>query len=297
MELRHLKYFVAVAEELSFTRAAQRLHVSQPPLSHQIRLLEEELDLALLIRDKRSVQLTDAGKVFLEEARATLLHSMRAKELAKRAASGYAGTLKIGFVPTADVLVIPKVYRVYSDAYPAVHLELFSMNDLRQREALLEGAISVGVTTMPTVDASATFEKFFEEEMVVALPSTHPLAREEAVDLADLAHEPYIIVDRRVAVTMHDHIIFICQKAGFSPKVVQQVDHVQFMLSLIASSVGLSLLPKRITMLPRQGVTFRPIVPPAPKVSLGLIYQLDNRPAIVDGFLDVVRVAFLGSTN
>lgn len=170
MELRHLKYFVAVAEELSFTRAAQRLHVSQPPLSHQIRLLEEELELALLIRSKRSVQLTDAGKVFLEEARATLLHSVRAKELAKRAASGYAGTLKIGFVPTADVLVIPKVYGVYAEAFPNVHLEFFSMNDLRQQEALLDGTIAIGVTTIPTVHESAIFETFIDEELIVALP-------------------------------------------------------------------------------------------------------------------------------
>ncbi len=262
MELRHLKYFVAVAEELSFTRAAQRLHVSQP------------------------------GKVFLEEARATLLHSVRAKELAKRAASGYAGTLKIGFVPTADVLVIPKVYGVYAEAFPNVHLEFFSMNDLRQQEALLDGTIAIGVTTIPTVHESAIFETFIDEELIVALPSVHPLARQEAVDLADLAHEPYIIVNRHVAVTMHDHIIFLCQKAGFSPKVVQQVDHVQFMLSLIASNVGLSLLPKRVTMLPREGVAFRPLRPPIPKIALGMIYQRENRPAIVDGFLNVVRNVF-----
>ena len=292
MELRHLIYFVAVAEELSFTRAALRLHVSQPPLSHQIRLLEEELELTLLIRNKRSVELTDAGKVFLEEARATLLHANRAKEMARRAASGYSGTLRIGFVPTADVVVIPKVYPVYSKAFPGVRLELFSMNDLQQRAALLEGNISVGFTTKPTVDPSATYETFLEEELMVALPSGHPLAREESIDLADLVHEPYIIVDRRVAATMHDHIIFLCQKAGFSPNVVQQVDHVQFMLSLIASNVGLSLLPKRVTMLPRQGVAFRTLTAPAPRVALGLVYQRENRPAIVDGFLDVVRSVF-----
>ncbi len=292
MELRHLKYFVAVAEELSFTRAAQRLHVSQPPLSHQIRLLEEELELSLLIRNKRTVQLTDAGKVFLEEARATLLHASRAKELAKRAASGYAGTLKIGFVTTADVLVIPKVYRRYTEAYPNVRLELSSMNDLQQREALIDGRIAVGVTTAPTVDESAIFEQLLEEELIVALPSAHPLAREETIEFADLAEEPYIIVDRKVAVTMHDHIIYLCRQAGFSPNVVQQVDHVQFMLSLIASNVGLSLLPRRVMMLPRQGVAFRPLAPPVPRMTLGLIYQRENRQPIVDGFLEVVRSAF-----
>jgi DNA-binding transcriptional LysR family regulator len=292
MELRHLRYFVAVAEELSITRAAQRLHISQPPLSQQIRQLEEELGVQLLQRSKSGLVLTDAGKLFLDEARATLAQASRAVDTARRASRGQQGSLRIGFVSSADVVVVPRVIPTYRRLYPQVDLALLSMNDLLQRDAVLQGHISVGVTMMQYAAPGLVFEKISDEALIVALPASHPLARLEAIAMEDLDGEPYIIMDRRVASSVHDFMIAACQRAGFSPNIVQQADHVQFNLSLVASGVGLSLLPERVLRLPRDGVTYRPLVGDAPRLDLGLLYRDEPPSPIVRGFLEVTRNAF-----
>lgn len=292
MELRHLRYFVAVAESLNFRLAAQRLHVSQPPLSQQIRLLEDELGVQLLQRTKRSVSLTEAGKLFLEEARITLAHAAQAMDTARRAGKGELGRISVGFVSSADVIVVPKLVPTYRRRYPKVDIELLSMNDVFQRTAVVEGRIAVGFTMMPWAASGLVYEKVHDEALIVAMPECHKLASLSAVPMEALAGEPYIIMARSIAPSVHDFIITQCLLAGFSPNIIQEVDHVQFNLSLVSSGIGVSLLAERVQRLPREGVVYRPVAPPAPRVPLGVIYKEGALPEIVEEFLALTREVF-----
>jgi DNA-binding transcriptional LysR family regulator len=291
MELRHLRYFVAVAEDLHFTRAARRLNIAQPPLSEQIRNLEDEIGVQLLARTKRSVRLTDAGRAFLEEARRTLAHVEQAVRVANRAAAGEVGALAIGFVPTADLSVLPKVIPEFGRRFPDVRLELHSMTGADQVEALLQSRIQLGILLQPVDNDAFIVETILREQFVMVLPEKHRLAARRRVPVASLAFENYIFFPRRIAPRTYDMLVSFCRSVGVSLRVTQEPDHVQTALSLIAAGLGVSLFPASVQQLQRKGITYRRLSPPVPWIDMCVAYRKDTQSQAVRNFVVVVREA------
>lgn len=290
MELRHLRYFVAVAEELHFSRAAARLHIAQPPLSQQIRHLEHELGVALFTRTRRRVELTAAGRAFLDESRRMLEQVERAARIAQRVGGGEVGQLAIGFVPSADLDLLPRVLGVWHARFPDVELELQTMLPAAQVDALLGGAIQVGFVRMPVAARGLVVEPIESEPLVAVLPARHRLARRAEVAIADLAGDPILSFPRHVAPGYYDVIISACRAAGFTPRVIHP-GSMQTNLALVSAGLGVSLLPASIRNLRRAGVVYRPMAAPVPVVDMAVVWRRDERSPVVPAFLDVVRAA------
>ena len=297
MELRQLRYFVAVARELNFSRAARLLNISQPPLSYHIKQLELEIGAQLLDRTKHSVELTQAGRLFLAEAEHTLAVAAKAVETARRAGTGEVGNLTVSCMSSADVLVVPKVVTVFQQRYPAVHLTLMTLSEVDQAEAIEQGRVHAGFSTLPIgMKGDGVSEHLYSEPVVVALPQTHALAASDSIPIAALADEEWLMPDRRTTPSSHFMLNSFCTEAGFTPRVVQYCDHVQFMLSLISAGVGIALLPKRVELLPRRGVAFVPLDAPLLHIDLGVSYRSSRATGVVSAFLNVAREAF-GNTR
>ncbi|MCW5891286.1 MAG: LysR family transcriptional regulator [bacterium] len=295
MELRHLRYFVAVAEELHFSRAAARLHIAQPPLSQQIRHLEHELGVTLLFRTRRRVELTDAGRAFLEEARRLLAQAERAQRIARRAGGGEVGQLSIAFVPSADLDLLPRVLRVWHARFPDVELELRTLLPAAQLEGLAGGHIHVGLVRLPvSVGRDLVVEPLLSEPIVAVLPQRHRLARRSRVRLAELADETIMLFQRHVAPGYYDLLISACLGAGFTPRTFHP-GSLQTNLALVSAGLGVSLLPASIRNLRRAGVVHRPLAPPVPRVALAVAWRRDERSAVVPAFVDVVRTVARGT--
>ena len=244
MELRHLRYFVAVAEELHFGRAAERLHMAQPPLSRQIRDLEREIGAELFNRVPRGAELTDAGVAFLPEARLTLAQAERAQRAAQRAARGEAGRLRVGFVEAAaDSAVLPDVLGFFRLHLPDVGVSLFEMDAVQQADALRTGRIDLGVLHSVPPDAAQWLrvEPVYAEPMVAALTHGHRLAARARVALGDLAAEAFVFFPRPAAPVLYDALIARCRTAGFSPRVMQEATGWHTLAGLVAAGVGTAL--------------------------------------------------------
>ena len=291
MELRHLRYFVAVAEELHFHRAAERLHISQPPLSQQIRALERELDVLLLDRNRRSVSLTPAGSVFLNEARAILDAVEAATEAARSVARGEAGRLAIGFVGSAMHGALPDVLREYRRTHPAVALALTELPTAAQLEALAAGRIDVGVLRPPVREPGLALATIQTEPFVVALPEDHPLAAEQEVPLAALLDEPFVLLSRREAPGLHLSLAEAMSAAGGVPRVVQEAREMQTVVGLVAAGLGVSLVPASVGADAHHGVAYRPVAGTAPVVELALAWRPDALSPTVESFLATAQSA------
>lgn len=285
MELRHLRYFVAVAEELHFHRAAERLHISQPPLSQQIRALERELDVLLLERNRRSVSLTPAGAVFLEEARAILDAVEAASEAARSVARGEAGRLAIGFVGSSMHGALPGVLREYRRTHPNVALALTELPTAGQLEALASGRIDVGVLRPPVREPGLALATIQTEPFVVALPEDHPLAARDEVELAALLDEPFVLLSRREAPGLHLSLADAMSAAGGVPRVVQEAREMQTVVGLVAAGLGVSLVPASVGDDAHHGVAYRPVAGTAPVVELALAWRPDTLSPTVESFL------------
>jgi DNA-binding transcriptional LysR family regulator len=290
MELRHLRYFLAVAEELHFGRAAARLHMAQPPLSRQIRQLEEELGVTLLDRGKRRVALTAAGRTFLAEARRVLVQSERAVRAAQRTDRGELGPLALGFVPAADLELLPRALRLCRARFPRFELELHPMTRCQQVEALRDGRIQAGIVFLPFEGGGLTIEPLSREPLVAVLPAGHRLARHERVRMLDLQDDPMISFPR--ARRDGDHMtLSACRQAGFEPRMSYATDRIETNLGLVAAGLGVSLLPASIKNLRRAGVVHRPLVPPAPQVEMAVAYPRETASPTVTTFVQVLREA------
>jgi DNA-binding transcriptional LysR family regulator len=289
MELRHLKYFVAVAEEGHFGRAARRLFISQPPLSRQIRDLEEEVGVRLFERGRDRVRLTEAGRQFLEGARQTLVQADRTVALAKGAAEGKSGFLSIGYIPTGDLGVIPRVLLPFRKRYPKIELELRSLAVTPQIEELRRERIHLGFLRLPVHAPDLRIEHVHAEPLIVALQKGHPLARVSRVPLSRLASEDFLIFPRRLAPTYYDEIISFFRKAGFSPKIGHEVESLQTQLALVSAGLGFALLPASVREIRRNGVVYRDLAEPFLKVDMA-VATLDRKPSeTLQRFLEVVR--------
>ena len=289
MELRHLRSFLAVAEELHFGRAAARLHISQPPLSQQIRRLEDELGARLFRRTKRRVELTPAGKAFLTEARQTLAQAERTVRAAQRAERGELGELGVGYVTSATFGPLPDVIRMFRKRFPDVELRLQNLRSLQQGQALVDRRIDVGFVRPQVRDPRLVYEALWRESIVVALPRNHPLTRRTSVDISDLATELFVVVRPEESVGFNDEIFGLCRKAGFTPRVGYGVPDVQAASALVAAGLGISPVPAAIQAFKRKGVVYRPLRPRAFRIEMGLAWRRDDDSALVQQFRRVAR--------
>jgi DNA-binding transcriptional LysR family regulator len=294
MELRHLRYFVAVAEEGHFGRAARRLFISQPPLSRQIRDLEEELGVELLERRGPRFRLTDAGQQFLEGARQTLAQAERATGRARQAARGVAGFLSIGYTPTGDLQILPRILKPFHRAYPGVQLELRILPPTPQIEDLRRERIHVGFLRMPVDAPDLRIEHVCREPLLLAIPERHPLARRRRIRLSSLAQEPFLMFPRPLAPSYYDELIGFFRGAGFSPLIAHELESLQTMLALVAAGLGLALLPSSIRDIRRSGVVYRDLLGHVPHVDMAVAYLERNRSEVLRQFLDVVRTCYPG---
>lgn len=292
VELRHLRYFVTVAEELSFTRAARVLQMSQPPLSQQISALERELGVRLFERTSRHVELTDSGRVMLREARAIL---GRATDLRRVAAGAVEGgvehPLRIGSVPSGFAMLLPAVLPVFRRQHPAVTLLVSALDVAEQVQALSRGQIDIGVlrTVGPVVGLDAT--TIANEPLVVAMHASHPCARQHEVAVGDLAGDDFIVMPREQGPDYVDMIIATCRSAGFSPRITFEPATDQIMLGLVACGLGVAPVPSPIENLRVPDVIFRPLVGPTPMTSLTLT-QATGRPSpYYEVLADLTRTA------
>lgn len=291
MELRHLRYFVAVAEELHFGRAAARLHIAQPPLSQQIRQLEEELDVLLFQRTKRRVELTEAGRAFLVEARRTLAQSEQAVLAAQRAHRGETGRLTIGFVGTAAYQMLPQILRRFRSDFPDVTLTLREMPTHRLQDALDSGEIDVALLRSDVRNKRFHSETLLQEPLVVALAKTHPLAVEkEGVTIQSLAEEPFVMFPREVNTQLYDQIMTLCQQAEFCPQIVQEAIHLQTVLGLVGVGLGVSILPGSIRVVSRADVIYQPLKDVDVTIALCMAWPDGRGTAVCQNFLQTARM-------
>lgn len=289
MELRHLRYFVAVADELHFGRAAARLHMAQPPLSQQIRQLEAELGFALFVRAHRRIRLTEAGRTFLAGARAVLDRAEQATADAQRVARGETGALAVGFVASATYGLVPSLFRAFRRRHPGVALALSELSTEEQLAALRSGAIQVGLGRPPADDPTIAAEPLLDEPLVAALPAAHRLARGRAVSLGALADEPFVLFPRHPRPGWADHILSLCRAAGFRPPVAQEALELSTALALVAAGIGVTLVPASVRTLRPRGLVYRPLASPAPTTRLLALYRREDAPAAVQRFLEVAR--------
>lgn len=289
IELRHLRYFIAVAEELHFGRAAERLHMAQPPLSQQIRQLEDQLGFQLFYRTKRSVQLTEAGQVFLQSSLKLLQQLEQAIETGRQVSRGEKGQLVIGFVSSAAYNVLPVILRSFRSQVPAVRLELHELPTNEQLEWLREGKIDVGLLRPPIEDKSLNLMTIVREPMVVALPESHAFVPQNQIALSSLANEDFILFPRPLSPRAYDQIISLCQQAGFSPNVVQEAMQMQTIVSLVAGGIGVAIVPVSLQNMQRTGVVYRPLEEPAPCAEIALVWRHNDLSPCVQQFLDIVQ--------
>jgi DNA-binding transcriptional LysR family regulator len=289
MELRHLKYFVAVAEELHYGRAAERLHIAQPPLSQQIMNLEEELGVKLFDRTRRAIQLTDAGVYFLKEAQHILAHVDQAAETARRIYRGQAGRLVVGFVGSVVHTFLPEGLRAFRERFPDVELILQELNTEEQIKSLHAKRIDIGFLYPAAHDCTLVSQPLTQAPLIVVLPEKHALAGRKSVDIGELAQEPFIANTRSSEPVVRDAFISICHAAGFSPRIAQEAGQVQTVLGLVASGLGACLLPDYIKNIRRPGVRYIPLSGPSPKVKLAVVWRSDNSSSLVKSFVQVVE--------
>ena len=282
MDLRHLRYFVAVAEHLSFARAARALHLSQPPLSRQIRALEVELGTDLFARTKRTVRLTPAGAALLPEARRLLREADALKAGARQLAAGEVGTLALGFISVAAYNVLPELAREYRRRHPGVKLVLQEATTDVQLGALRQGDLDAGLVLPPVSDAAFEYAPLFDDPLVAALPAAGRAASGKGpIALDSLENEPFILFPRQVGSSLYDLIVGACQAAGFSPRVEQEAIQMQTIVSLVAAGMGVALVPASLVNLRRFGVVYRPLAGRSPRIEVGIAWRrADDAPAV-----------------
>lgn len=293
MELRHLRYFIAVAEELNFTRAARRLDIEQPPLSLQIRQLESEVGTALLQRLPRGVALTDAGRVFLDEARAILAQVQQAVERAQQVARGTQGQLRVGMINSAPFHpFVPRVIREFGERYPDVHVTLAEDTTQALALAVLKGTIDIAfLRPLLGEHDGLDVDVLFDEDMLVALPEGHALTHARTLPLTRLSNEDFVLFPREIGSGLYDEILTACRRAGFSPRIRHEIRQVTSIANLVAADLGVSLVPASMQQVLSNGVVYRSIEGDAPKARMCLAYASGRRAATVENFLALVRRA------
>ena len=289
LDTRRLRVFLVVAEELHFSRAAQRLHLSQPALSQQVRLLERSLGVDLFVRTSRQVALTAAGEALVQTAPRVLHELDGAVDAAQQAALGVTGRLTIGSVRTGLASIVPDVMREYTRAHPAVRFEVMHMDTSLQLRALVERSIDVGIVRAASPTRSLVIEQLVSEPLVLALPSGHRMAGHERIDPADLAGERFVSWPRYLGADFSDIVVAFCREHGFSPSVVNEGGDIDTQLALVAAGFGVSLQPAFYASACPDGVVFRSLLGTPPQVALQMAWRRDGVPPVVTHFIETAR--------
>jgi len=293
MELRHLRYFVAVAEELNFTRAAERLETAQPSLSQQIKHLESHVGAALLVRNKRHVELTEAGQRFLQDALDILERTDQAVQRIRETAGGQVAELSVAVAPAAEVKVLPKLLPLIQRRMPGLRLVLHNLPTNEQKTAFANRTLDVGFLRGPVSLPGVQIEPLLEEKLVIGLPTKHPLAAKKRIRVEDLNRHPFIMISRKSSPELHDAVSRFCEESGLRAPVVQRAGNVLGNLNLIRNGVGFGLLPDYVAAILPRGVTLRRLaVTPEPAVPLMLARSSRSRSPLLPAFLRIVRECF-----
>lgn len=276
IELRHLRYFVAVAEELHFGRAAERLRISQPPLSQQIQALEDRVGARLLARNNRNVSLTQAGEMFLKEAYQVLAQVNRAAEKAARLERGELGELTIGFTSSAPFIsVVSRSLRAFRQLSPDVHIKMREVNTKQQLEPLLNGDLDLGVMRNTRLPDALQHQLLLREPLLAVVPNGHPLTLKAPGTLrfSDLAQEPFVFFSREVGTALYDEILALLDNAGIAPYITQEVGEAMTIIGLVAAGLGISILPMSFGRVKIDGVTYLPLAEPEAMTEVWLVHH------------------------
>ena len=274
MELRHLRYFAAVADTLHFGRAARELHIVQPALSQQIKRLERELGVPLLARTKRHVRLTEPGRLFLQEARRVLAQTEVAVRTAKRAAAGGVGRLAVGFSEIAMWTALPTILRAYRDRYPEVEITFNERPIPRLFEGLAQGQFDVCCIPLPLPGNGLGYKIIADAPLIVALPAGHPLVKRRLVPLTALGREPFVSFPLSLKTRLIDDLILAtCSNAGFAPRIVQEAEPLHTIIALVSAGIGVTLAPGWVENFRHPGVVYRRITPAGPRFKLAVVWR------------------------
>lgn len=292
MELRQLRYFIAVAEELHFTRAALRMHIGQPPLSHAIQMLEEDIGAQLFERTKRSVRLTAAGQAFLLDARRIVALTESAGEVARKAARGETGELRIGFTfSTPFTTLFSKVISLYREKYPEVNLIFRELSTNRQLEEIQKQKLDLGLIRPPDGAIEETVKlndmqvtSLRRDPLLAVLPMTHALSKKKKVALKELIDESFIMYPHKAGTGIYPQIMRLCQAQGFAPKVAHEVGEASTIIGLVAAGCGISILPGSFERLQMEGVCYRPLSDSNAMTSLLLVRAKRDSNPLVEAF-------------
>lgn len=292
MELRQLRYFMTIAEEGNFSRAAERLHVSQPPLSTQMKNLEDELGVRLLERSNRGVSLTAAGAVFFEETRAVLARLEHAKSEAQRADRGDTGMLSIGFVSIADYGILPPALKNFRSNFPLVEVQLHELTTDAQVREIRAARLDLGIGLAPVDEPDIEFEGLLREELVLAAPSKHPAVRSGgAIDLRALSKASFIVPPRDIAPGLYDLAISRCRAAGFAPRITQHARQMQTVVGLVSCGMGFALVPSSVRHLRRTDVKYLQLRGKPAFVEVGILRLRHADSRLRGHFIDALRSA------
>lgn len=289
MEIRQLRYFLAVAERMHFTKAAEFLHVSQPALSQQIRMLEEEIGVKLLERTNRRVQLTPAGIAFRVRAQAALQEAAEAVSDAKMVEGGEGGSISIGFVTTTAVAILPTLLDQFCSRFPHVTVELRELDPGTQLEALGHSKIDIGFTSASSSLPSLECKLLGREKLIVALPNRHPAAQHRAVDLRQLSEERFLLPPRGLQSGIHEGIVAACHRSGFVPKFIQPIRLAETAVCLVAGNLGIALIPQSFRRLKVSGVVYRSLKHEIPVIEMYAIRRKPSESPLVDNFWSFVE--------
>jgi len=291
MELRHLRYFIAVAEELHFGRAALALGISQPPLSQQIQALEQELGARLFERTNRRVELSEAGRLFLDEARLVLAQVDKAADVARRAQLGQLGALKIGFTSSAPFnFSIPQAIFAFRQAFPAVHLALKEMSSKVVAEAVEDDSVQVGIMRPLPLPESLVAVELFREPLVAIIRADHPLAvgSEEGLQLSALAAEPFVFFPRSYGSGLYAQLLSLAREAGFSPLIAQEAGEAMTIVGLVAAGLGVTVLPASYQRMRIDGVVYRTLLDPGANTAVWLVQRRDQHSPMAKAFIELL---------
>jgi DNA-binding transcriptional LysR family regulator len=288
MQIRRFRYFIAVAEELHFGRAAERLHIAQPPLSQQIQRLEQELGLVLFDRNRHSVHLTKAGAELLVEARRAVAQSDRVISVARDIRTGESGRVRIGFVGSALYAGVPAMIRELRQAAPDIRISASEMETGAQLVAINNDVIDLGVVRTPLSTNELAVHAITTDDLIVALPHDHRLARSQTLDLSQLADESFVFFKPDEGRGFWEVVISACAAAGFTPRVEYEADHIHTMVGMVAAGIGVSLVPEPVKALNLWGVRYVPLTPPVPRLPLALAWDARRSFAALDRVVEVL---------
>jgi len=290
VELTHLRYFVVLAEELHFSKAAARLNISQPPLTQQIQRLESRIGYPLFRRTSRRTELTEAGRVFYEAARVILQETHRSIELARRVARGESGEITLATPPSLMLSALPKAILKFRDRFPSVDVRLREMSTSKILEALQSGIADLGLVRGSSIPASLEKLASWKEAIVAILPSNHPLAKSRKFNLKLLAKEPFVFFPRDVGPAFYEELLDCCRVAGFEPRIVQEATQWSSVISLVSAGIGVSIGPASVSTLLKNSVVIRPV--PRHRTEVHLVGSSYRENPVSRHFVEILRQAY-----